>query len=239
MIKRIIAVILLLAGSALADPALLERANKDYTEGKYALAAEGYRELLAGGWRTGEVYYNLGNAYQKLGDKGRARAAYENAMELIPRDRDLRRNRGELLATLADRSVPPGRLEQIASWFTRTELTVLATVFYWVGAGLVLLQMRRRSAWRTAALCACALGVLFFGSLWVARERATPGVPAAVIPAEVSLYDGPGRDFEAGMKLPAGSLVYVLSSRGDWREVAALGRVTGWLRAEELERVEP
>jgi uncharacterized protein YgiM (DUF1202 family) len=51
----------------------------------------------------------------------------------------------------------------------------------------------------------------------------------------VNLYDGPGRDFEAGLKLNAGSLVYVLSERGDWREVAAMGRVRGWLRAEELE----
>ncbi len=229
---------LLLPARAEAAAALLAKANADYLQGRYAAAAEGYRGLVAQGWRTGEVYYNLGNAYAKLGDQGRARVAYENALQLTPRDGDLRRNAGELAASLADKSPAPSNLELAASYFTRTELVISASFFYWVGAGLLLWQLKRKTATRTALLGVCALGVLVFGGLWVVRERSQLGEPAVVIPSEVSLYDGPGRDFQAGLKLHEGSLVYVLGSRGDWREVAALGRVQGWLRAEELEPVD-
>lgn len=239
--RRILALCLLLAALASAETpqSMLERANLEYSQGHYAPAAEGYRQLLAQGWRTGPVYYNLGNAYQKLGDLGRARAAYENALALTPRDASLRKNRAQLLSQLADKPAPPTNLEWLASFFTGTELTVAASFFYWLGAVLMLGQMKRRAVWRTAVLGGCALGVLFFGGLWAVREYGQSGDPAVVIPAEVSLYDGPGRDFEAGLKLHAGSQVEILQSRGDWREVAALGRVQGWLRAEEIEPIRP
>lgn len=237
--KRALLLCLLLTALVRADTPQerLLQANEDYTRGRYAAAAEEYRLLVSQGWRTGEVYYNLGNAYQKLGDKGRARAAYEEALRLIPRDADLRRNARELQATLADKSLPPTNLETLAGCFTRTELTVLASLFYWLGAALLLWQLARRAAWRTACLGVCAVGVLLFGGLWVVRQQAQEGSPAVVVPTEISLFDGPGRDFEAGMKLHEGALVYVLGSRGDWREVVALGRVKGWVRAEELEPV--
>lgn len=237
--RTILSICLLLALQAPAraeEPSkLFARANEDYRQGRHAAAAEGYRELLELGYASGPVYYNLGNAYQKLGDAGRARAAYENALERMPRDAALRQNLSELIKALPDKPTAPSQLEWLGSFFSRTELTVLASLFYWVGAGLWLSQLRRRTVWRTALLAGCAFGLLFFGGLWAARERSEPGAPAVVLPAEVSLFEGPGRDFEAGLKLHAGSLVYVLGERGDWREVAAMGQVRGWLRAEELE----
>ncbi len=232
--------LVLLAPARGEEPSkLFTRANQDYAQGRYAAAAEGYRELLALGYTTGPVYYNLGNAYQKLADPGRARAAYENALQRMPRDAGLRHNLSELMKGLPDKPAPTSHLEWLASFFSRTELTVLTSLFYWLGAGLLLVQLRRRSLLRSGLLAVCALGLLFFGGLWAVRERSEPGAPAVVLPAQVNLYDGPGRDFEAGLKLHAGSLVYVLGERGDWREVAAMGRVRGWLRAEELEPLKP
>ena len=46
---------------------------------EYATASEGYEKLLQEG-EAAEVYYNLGNSYDKSGDIARAILNYERAL---------------------------------------------------------------------------------------------------------------------------------------------------------------
>ena len=61
-------------------------ANKLYSGGEYAKAAERYEAILKSGVESGNLYYNLGNAYFKLDRKVKALAAYERATRMIPAD---------------------------------------------------------------------------------------------------------------------------------------------------------
>src|SRR6185436_11225451 len=67
-------------------------ANKLYEQGKFVEAAAGYEKLVLGGQSSAPIYYNLGNAYFKSGQIGRAIRAYRQAERLTPRDPDLRAN---------------------------------------------------------------------------------------------------------------------------------------------------
>src|SRR5262249_8174739 len=62
--------------------------------------------MLTDGYRNGAVYYNLGNAYFRAGEYGRAIAAYRKAKPYRPRDPYLEANLRQAL------SVAPGRLKE-------------------------------------------------------------------------------------------------------------------------------
>ena len=71
---------------------LFYRGNDFYEKGEYAEAAAEYGNILKAGYQSGPLYYNLGNAYFKMGDLGEAVLNYERAKRLIPRDADLNAN---------------------------------------------------------------------------------------------------------------------------------------------------
>ena len=68
------------------------KANQAYREGHFQEAIDGYLHLIRSGKEGGPAYYNLGNAYLKTDQLGRAIWAYERAFLLTPRDPDLRFN---------------------------------------------------------------------------------------------------------------------------------------------------
>jgi len=89
--------ILFFEGSCLAaeTPSAEEfffEANRAYKEGRYMEAIDGYRRLAEKGYATGHLYFNLGNAYFRFGQLGRAILNYKRAQLLIPRDADLNFN---------------------------------------------------------------------------------------------------------------------------------------------------
>ena len=77
---------------AKTGPSFVEQffeANQAYKNHQFQQAIDGYIHLIENGHENGQVYYNLGNAYFRIGDLGRAILSYERARLLIPRDGDL------------------------------------------------------------------------------------------------------------------------------------------------------
>jgi tetratricopeptide (TPR) repeat protein len=66
--------------------------NVYYEKKDYAKALENYRAALDMGLESGNLYYNIGNAYLKTGKPGYAILFYEKARRLIPQDGDLKSN---------------------------------------------------------------------------------------------------------------------------------------------------
>src|SRR5580698_7769574 len=73
---------------------------------EYRESAQVLESILADGFRSGAVYYNLGNAYYRAGQYGRAIAAYRKARPYRPRDPYLEANLRHVL------SVAPGKLPE-------------------------------------------------------------------------------------------------------------------------------
>lgn len=72
--------------------ALFIQANAEYQARRYDEAIAVYEGILKSGHESGALYYNLGNAYFKQKELGRAILNYERALDFIPRDPDLRAN---------------------------------------------------------------------------------------------------------------------------------------------------
>src|SRR6476646_2233053 len=76
---------------ALATPSLLTqadaefaKASEEFAQGHFKEAISGYEALVRAGQWSANVFYDLGNAYFRTGDFGRAILNYERALALEP-----------------------------------------------------------------------------------------------------------------------------------------------------------
>lgn len=232
----VLSFVLALAQSCAAwagDAHVFAQANEAYRLGRWDAAAQGYRALVDQGVDDATVWYNLGNAYAQMDDLGRSRACYERALRRNPRDADARANLAVLERRLVDKAPDDDLLTTIARLFTLNELAVATSAAWFVTTGLTALWLRRRREW-LGWVAALSVGLLLgCGGLYATAAMHAPR--AVVIPSEVKLFNGPGRDYTASISLHAGARVDVLKAEGDWREVGAMNRVRGWVRAEQLE----
>jgi len=92
--KFLIAAVIAFSVSASAKDAqeLMKQANEFYRNGKYEKALEVYSSVKHAGYEGASLYYNLGNAYYRLGKLGYAILNYEKALKLSPADEDIKHN---------------------------------------------------------------------------------------------------------------------------------------------------
>lgn len=80
------------AGQAKVEQMVFDKANQFYLNGEYSSAREEYQKIVNSGFESGELYYNLGNAFYKLGQIPSAILYYEKALILNPKDVDIQFN---------------------------------------------------------------------------------------------------------------------------------------------------
>jgi len=206
---------------------------------EYRESAVLLESLLADGFRSGAVYYNLGNAYYRAGEYGRAIAAYRKAKPYRPRDPYLEANLRQAL------SVAPGKLpEPPPAWWRH--------VLFWSGS----LSFPEKAygaftAFLLAAVAACAALLLRRGRVyWISAVLLATGsilcLDAAlayadvnnsrhgVVTSETIARKGIGKDYEPAFDQPLkdGAEFTVLSENGDWIFGHFEGIGDGWLRRE-------
>ena len=123
------------------------RANNAYREEKYEDAIRDYEQLISSGLRSASIFYNVGNAYLRMGNKGEAILYYERAHRLMPRDEDIQANLAYARSQIVDKIETPdpgllGRwLANLQGLLTLDETTILAWSLYLVMTVLALLAV--------------------------------------------------------------------------------------------------
>src|SRR5438046_9550199 len=137
-----------------ADESAFAKANQAYTEARFQEAAEGYESLIQSGQWNATLFYDLGNAYYRLGNFGKAILNYERAVALDPHhpeaDANLRLARDEARAL----ELRKDWIEHYASMATVKQYSIAAAVAFWFAVSLIarLPLSRRRAAGRTALI---------------------------------------------------------------------------------------
>ena len=83
---------LLAVSSIKATPTLIEQADSAYVNDDFGTAAQLYTEAIDSLGSSATLYFNLGNAYYRLGKNGLAIVNYERALRLDPTNKDAREN---------------------------------------------------------------------------------------------------------------------------------------------------
>jgi len=222
------------------DESTFAKANQDYAEMRFEGAAEGYESLVRLGHWNATVFYDLGNAYYRLGSFGKAILNYERALALDPRhpeaEANLRLARDEARAL----ELRKDWIERYAGVATVKQYTIAAAVAFWFALFMIahLFLSRRRSAGRIALI---ALSLLVSGASVFAiftLEDGSRGNALAIVTAkEIEARLATADNAKSVLLLPAGSEIKVLSERGDWVYAALPNNQRGWIPASSAERV--
>ncbi len=248
MRSRVILFLLLLSlgltsvsAAAPADSdAVFTRANQEFANGNYRAAIDSYESLLKAGQWNAALFYNLGNAYFRAGDEGRAILNYERALSLDPNLPEARAN----LQLVRDRAraleLAPDWTESHLDFLTRDQFAWVAAVAFWLAAFIFcgLYFARRRAVVWVFALC--SLGIIALGSAFAVYKLETGKsgpdlaiVTAPKVQARLATADNTG----TVLVLPPGSEIQILSTRGSWSYAALPNDLKGWVPADCAERV--
>ena len=230
------------------DLEAMAASNALYEDGLYEQAARSYQQLADKGYDDPALYYNLGNAYFKDGDLGRAILNYLRAERIAPRDGDVKANldfaRGQRLDVLESNEAPFVRfLTGLLSQVTIGELGAVALALWLLFSACLLLAMigpRRWQAWTRPAAAAAAVLLLLGGGALAGRLYFDSASTEAVIVAEeVDVVSGPGGRYNPEFTLHAGAETGLVERRGAWARIALPGgSLQGWVPAAAIEQVQ-
>ena len=241
------------AGWALAqspdDAGSMAAANAMYEQGLYADSARAYQQLADRGYRDPALYYNLGNAYYKQGDLGRAILNYVRARRLDPSDPDTAANlelaRGHVSGVPAPTDDAFAGAAARASTLLSTNQAAAAALAAWTVvvalAGALLLKPRPRVR-RWLSYGAMAAGVLLVATVLQMSTHmlAGDGNDVVVVAGSVEVMSGPGAQYAAQGELIGGAEAELLERRGGWTRITLPGGgLQGWVPAGAVEAVDP
>lgn len=213
-----------------------DAANKLYERGKYPDAAAAYEKLAQSGRVSAALYFNLGNAYFKSSQMGRAIAAYRAAEQLSPRDPDIRANLQFARNQIQGPTLPPGRWQKILCKLTADEWTMLGLVPGWLCLiGLTAMQIR--PAWKpvlrgfSIATGAVALAAGLFLSLFLTTGS---DKTAIIIHHDVTVRSGPLDEAQTIFTAHDGAELSVLDAKDNWLQVTTDNQHLGWVRRGDV-----
>lgn len=103
MKKLLLSAILSLLSFQIFASSLAQQADSAYNKENYRLAVELYNQVLQQTGRNSEVYYNLGNAYYRMGEIAQAVLAYERSLRVDPSNGDALANLEFVRSRLQDK----------------------------------------------------------------------------------------------------------------------------------------
>jgi len=206
------------------------------------LASQG----LAQDKESAEIYYNLGNAYFRNNQTGKAILNYERALLLDPGDRDIRHNLRFARTRTEDRIIPAG------SFFLSNWIAGIQNLFSsntWAVIGIVCFLV----------FLVCLGAFLFFRVMWVKKVAFYAAIPVfifvvaanifsfgqknklihretgIVMTGSASVMASPDADSNELFLLHEGAKVRITNTDVNWFEVEIENGSVGWTPKENVE----
>ncbi len=226
-----------------------QEGNRLYQDGAFEDALASYLRLVEAGFESGEVYYNIGNAYFKLGDVAQSILYYERARRLLPGDADIQANLELARSLTVDEIEPLPRFWLFAAveWWVellpRTVLIAVVGASYLVSTGVVLLLILKRgvpvAVWgRRIALASGVVFLLFGLNLTIRELELGQTQEAVVLQPEVDVKSAPldGETLTV-FTVHEGTKVRIDRLSEEWAEVALEDGRVGWVPVGALETI--
>jgi len=214
-----------------------DAANKLYAQGKFTEAAGAYETLAQSGPVSPALYFNLGNAFFKSSQVGRAIAAYRQAERLTPRDPDARANLQFARNQVQGPTLRPSRWERWLDTLSLNEWTGLSAVALWLTFGLLTARELRPALARSLRSWTLLTGLstaLLLACLALAWTGQTLHQTAIVAAKEATVRTGPFDESPSAFTAHDGAELRVLDHKDDWLQVTDGTRRVGWVKRDAV-----
>ena len=235
------ALCLALAPVARADADVaFAKANADFAAGNFPAAIAGYESLVKDRQWNASLFYNLGNAYFRGGDRGRAILNYERALALDPNQPEARANLQLVRDQARALELAPNWAEEQLGFLTPNQYAWLGAAAFWGAAAILCglyLARRRPVAWVFALLLSGAAAASAVFALYQFETGRAGRNLAIVTSKNIQARLATAESAGTVLVLPSGSEIKILSTRGDWLYAALPNELQGWIPAKSAERV--
>jgi tetratricopeptide (TPR) repeat protein len=216
-------------------------ADYHYKQGQFVDAIREYESILSSGLESGNLYYNLGNAYYKNNQLGKALVNYKRAEHFVPRDSDLKFNenlvRDQLHVDEQQNNIFEKLFAKHIAFYTEEEMITIIT-----GLGFIILfgylflffiKPQIRFKWilmigLVLVFLVYLIGLCFEIEHDHSRALVISSTPANYEPLEKST---------AYYQLKEGEDVEVVSEDSGWYKIKRYDGKLGWIPKEKLEKI--
>ena len=254
MLRRIfilLAAIVALANVARASEfdAQWDRANTAYMNGDWAGATAIYDSIEQAGMASVKLYYNMGGAYFKNGQIGKAVLYYNKALRIDPTDEDTQYNLRVANGYVKD------QIEVVPEFFVsrwvrsvRTAVNSNTWAVLSLVAGLLMLMalmiyllplgLGYRKAGFAVAVVMGAFTLLSANFASEQRRNALHSSEAIVMIGAAPVKSSPDRTSKDIFVIHEGTQVTVLDRLGDWCQVSIADGNKGWMPTSSIELID-
>jgi tetratricopeptide (TPR) repeat protein len=216
------------------------KANQEFAGGDFKAAIADYEELGRSGHHTPNLFYNLGNAYFRQEDFGRAILNYERAVALERHHPEANANLSIARDEAHALELQPSWLERYVQFASVNHYSIVAAVAFWLGTlgiATLIFAPRRSATVTTLSIWCLLLFAAAVGAIY-ALERGSNGHALAIVTGKnVQARLATADTANSVLALPPGSEIKILSTRGDWIYAALPNYLRGWIPAKDAERV--
>ncbi len=224
---------------------LMEQANQSYSSADYKSAASQYESILASGYESAGLYFNLGNTYFKMNDIPAAILYYEKARKLDPTDDNIRFNLGLANSKIIDKMEPLPEFFLKTWWKSARDffssdqwakfgilgfILALFSLSFFIISGSVFL--RKISFW-VGILMLAFMSVSLMFSLSGYREYSSKS-SAIIFTPTVTVKSSPSDASVDLFVIHEGTKVVITDRVDGWSEVHLANGNVGWVKTESF-----
>ena len=222
-------------------------ANNYYNSSKYLESINVYESILAEGWESNNLYYNLGNAYFRQNMIGQAIWAYNKALKINPRNSDVINNLEIVNARIKDRIILPDEFFLVKSYmnfkssYNLNEWLIIGsiTIFF----SVILFLLSKLYIFDNVILDRLILGLIILAMIehGIILDRffdESDNKIGIIIDNEVDTYSGPFYgDNTILFKVNEGTKVKINQSQNNWIEIILLDGNRGWVPLDKIRQI--
>jgi tetratricopeptide (TPR) repeat protein len=247
MKNLVIIICLILAGFSVQGQLALQegmvtQANQLYNTGDYAEAISQYEAVIATGYESAGLYFNLGNAYFKLNQITSSILFYEKARKLDPTDEDIRFNLALANSRIIDKMEPVPELF-LKSWWSAVRDVFSSNL--WAKFGLAFLSLglitlfafiisssviTRKITFWSAVIFFIIMAMSFLFSLTSYREYSRQ-TTAIIFTPTVTVKSSPTENSVDLFVVHEGTKIDITDTVEGWSEVKLANGNVGWLKS--------
>lgn len=220
-------------------------ANKAYSDQLYVEALESYHAIADEGWQSSALFYNMGNAYYRIGKPGFAILYFEKALLLDPEDKDTQHNLEMANAQIIDvfEIVPEPFISRV--WkgllylFPAASWAMLGLVLVFIGAFLLVLFLKQKK--RTTLLFSlymiCGIAGLILLFLGYERNQLDQNQVYGVLISNNAYVKSEPVSGEDLFIIHEGSKGKIEEVYEEWTKIRTPDGKSGWVLSESMEEI--
>ncbi len=227
------------------DYKVLKDANKAYTAGEFQKSVDLYEKLVKSGYSAAELYYNLGNAYYRIGDYKSAILNYERAKKLKPNDDNILINLEFCQKFVQD------KIESVPKFFLINWLQLFLNLFSTEGWGIfsivtfisflslaLLFLFSKSLLFRKLSfyfgISFILISIVCFYASYKQNQVLNSHNTAIVFSQSVSVKSSPNESGTVLFIIHEGLKVSIIDNSEGWKEIKLNDGKVGWLPNEAI-----